>query len=228
MTNPNVVVAGILEAQSSFAQADRWQLRPATVAVSGEASITGRFDGEGFNGSASTDIPMISLVGYLPAGVRVMVLSVPPAGNYVMSRIFGPNDSQWVDYFPTITASVTNPDLGDGSITGRWMVIGWRTIVVEVAVTFGAGSSQGSGRYFIDTPFLVSARSIAAATGACYMFDSGTANRAGIVNPTSGGNMYFITNTPNGDVGSGVPQVWASGDQIRFTIVHEVASFDPL
>lgn len=228
MTSPDLVLAGLVEAQSSLDPTTQWKLRPGTVTVAGETSFMALLDGEGFQGERATDVPVISLVGYVSAGARVMVATVPPNGNYAISRIFGPTDSAWTDYSPTLTAAVSNPDVGAGVVLGRWLPIGWRTIAVEGDIQFGAGTGAGNGRYFVSAPFLVAPRSITAATGACYMFDSGTANRAGIINVTSAGDSYFITNTPNGDVANNVPQTWADGDAIRFSIIHEVASFDPL
>lgn len=227
MTSPELVVEGLVEAQSSLDQDQRWKLRPATVSVGGETSFVGQFDGEGFDGTALSDIPMISLVGFVSVGQRVMVMIVPPAGNYAISRLAADGISDWTDYTPELTAASVDPNLGDdGHIFGRWLQVGVRSIAVEIDILFsGAGVAAGTGQYFITTPFQVSARSIAAATGACYMFDSGTANRAGIVNVTSGGDNFFITNTPNGDVGAAVPQTWASGDAIRFTILLEIDSF---
>lgn len=227
MTSPDVVVAGLLESQSSMDASQRWQLRPATVSVAGATSFVGVFDGEGFAGGSSVDVPMISLAGYVGVGQRVMVMIVPPAGNYALARISTSEVSEWIDYTPELTATVSDPNVGaDGYVRGRWKPNGWRTIDVEVDILFsGAGLSAGSGRYFISTPFVVSVRSILAATGACYMFDNGTANRAGIVNVTNTGDNYFITNTPSGDVADNVPQTWASGDMIRFSITHEIDSF---
>jgi hypothetical protein len=226
VTTPEMILTGIVEAQNSLDVTSQWKLRPGTITASGEMSALVQFDGEGFQGTQSSDVPVTSLIGYLGLGQRVMVMSVPPAGNYAISHLSSP----WVDYTPELTAASVDPVLGtDGSITGRWMVIGWRTIVVEVNVTFGtAGVSAGTGQYFITPPFTVAEDSIDKATGAVYMFDSGTANRTGVVNVGANGDFYFMTASPSGDVGAAVPQTWAINDGIRFTIVHEIDSFDPL
>lgn len=226
MTSPDLVLEGLLEAQKSLDQSQQWKLRPATASVAGETSFVGHFDGEGFDGAATVDVPMISLVGYVGVGQRVMIMTVPPQGNYAISRL-GDATSEWIDYAPSFTGAVSDPSVGsDGHVLGRWKPVGPRTIVTEIDILFGtSGVSAGSGRYFISTPFTVSARSITAATGACFMFDAGTANRAGIVNVSSDGGSFFITNTPNGDVGSGTPHAWGAGDAIRFTIITEIDSF---
>ena len=227
ITRPELVVEGLLAAQTSLDKDQRWGLRPATVVVAGETSFVGRFDGEGFDGAATVNVPMISLVGYVAPDQRVMVLCVPPAGNYAIARVASDGATAWVDYEAELTATVSNPNLGaDGYIRGRWVEIAPRTVAVEVDISFaGAGVSAGSGQYFVGTPFQVASRSLTAAVGALYMFDSGTANRAGIVAVATSGDVYFMINTPNGDVGATVPQTWAAGDAMRLSIIHEIESF---
>lgn len=226
MTSPELVLEGLLEAQKSLDQSQQWKLRPATVSVAGAASFVGTFDGEGFDGVATVNVPMISLVGYVGVGQRVMVMTVPPQGNYAIAQL--PSSAgDWIDYTPSFTGLVSDPNVGpDGHVLGRWKPDGPRTIITEIDILFGtSGTSAGSGRYFVSTPFTVSARSIAAATGACYMLDAGTANRAGIVNVSTDGGSFFITNTPNGDVGSANPHAWTINDALRFTIITEIDSF---
>lgn len=87
MTGPDVVVAGIVEAQSSLDPLTAWQLRPATVQVADEISPMIMFDGEGFQGTATVQVPAISLVGAVALGDRVMVMTVPPNGNYILSLV---------------------------------------------------------------------------------------------------------------------------------------------
>ncbi len=58
----------------------------------------------------------------------------------------------WTIYTPVLTASTTNPVLGNGSITGRYVSIG-ATIIGEIRVIAGtAGFSRGLGAYSISLP----------------------------------------------------------------------------
>jgi hypothetical protein len=222
MTEPTALVVAAVTDVGEITREQRWDLRPATVVVAGTDVALGRFDGEGFNGETAAVVPLTSLIGYLPVGAHVMVTSVPPQGNYVTADLTGPS---WVSYTPEFTSTGVTPSVGDGSVTGRWLKIGRLTIAVEVSVAWGAGSNQGTGRYFWSTPFGVAVGSNQTATGACYMLDNGTANRAGIVNALSGLDQYFVTNTPNGDVGANVPHAWASTDRLTFSIIHEITAF---
>jgi len=59
---------------------------------------------------------------------------------------------QWTAYTPLFTGTVTNPVIGNGSITGRYMNVG-ATIFGEIRIIAGtAGFSRGSGIYRISLP----------------------------------------------------------------------------
>lgn len=214
---PTVDPAGVLRGVPRLN--DTWHLRYAVVTdILSETQAFGRYDGD-----LTNQVPLIVLNGPVLIGMRVAVFFIPPAGNYVIARVPA---GDWFSYDVQFTSSGVAPSVGsDGTLTGRWKIAGQRTITTEVAVVFGAsGFTQGTGRYFWSTPFVATDASRLAATGACYIFDSGTANRAAIVNISSGLDQYFVTNTPNGDVGAGVPQAFTTFDQIAFSITHEVAS----
>ena len=58
----------------------------------------------------------------------------------------------WTIYTPVLTASTTNPVLGNGSITGRYVNIG-ATIIGEIRIIAGtAGFSRGLGAYSVSLP----------------------------------------------------------------------------
>jgi hypothetical protein len=58
----------------------------------------------------------------------------------------------WTTYTPILSASITDPIIGDGSITGRYTFIG-ATIYGEVRVIAGVtGFSRGEGVYTISLP----------------------------------------------------------------------------
>ena len=58
----------------------------------------------------------------------------------------------WTTYIPVLTASTTNPAIGNGSITGRYMNTG-ATVFGEVRIIAGtAGFSRGLGVYKVSLP----------------------------------------------------------------------------
>lgn len=223
MTAPSpelIVVGAVGEVKSNADNLDlTWALRPATVDSFSGSTLSVIMDGD------TITVPAISLLGYVPAGTRVMIMNVPPSGLYAIAPLSYTNDSAYTDYAMVTTSSGTPPSVGSGSQGGRWTVLKHKTILFEGFVLFGAGMSQGTGRYFFPTPFNCSTDGFAA-TGSGYIFDSGIANRGAFaVNFTSSHDQVFLTNTPSGDVGAGIPQGFVSGDQILFSIVYEVDSF---
>jgi hypothetical protein len=62
-----------------------WTLTPGTVTAASPLAV--RLDSP--SGDAEVAIPVVSLIGMLGAGARVMVVSVPPAGQYIIGRISG-------------------------------------------------------------------------------------------------------------------------------------------
>jgi len=58
----------------------------------------------------------------------------------------------WTIYTPVLTASTTNPVIGNGSITGRYVNIG-ATIIGEIRIIAGTvGFNRGSGAYSVSLP----------------------------------------------------------------------------
>jgi len=58
----------------------------------------------------------------------------------------------WTTYTPTLFGSTTNPVIGNGSITGRYMTVG-ATIFGEIRIIAGtSGFSRGSGTYSVSLP----------------------------------------------------------------------------
>lgn len=103
MTDVDVVLAALAEERASVDPTVSWKLRPATVMTAGTVGVMIRFDGEGFDGGASVDVPATSLIGYLASGARAMALSVPPLGVYVVADISGAT----IEYATTDTLDTT-------------------------------------------------------------------------------------------------------------------------
>ena len=58
----------------------------------------------------------------------------------------------WSAYNPVLYGSVTNPTIGNGSITGRWTNIG-ATVIGEIRILAGtAGFNRGQGTYSVSLP----------------------------------------------------------------------------
>lgn len=135
MTQPgvNAVLAGLAEARASVAPMDRWQLRPAVVVIAGASSVVIKFDGEGFEGTAAVDVPATSLVGHLAVGARVMIMIVPPLGNYAIADL------------STATAEYDFSDTDDSTTSTTYVSTGADAILVGTSFVVPA-----SGKVKID------------------------------------------------------------------------------
>ncbi|MFB6696385.1 hypothetical protein [Streptomyces rubiginosohelvolus] len=131
--------------------------------------------------------------------------------------------ASWTSYTPAWTAASTNPVLGNGSITGRYMKIG-RTIQLGILLVGGSTTTWGSGAYSIAAPF-TSANIGVAFVGAARL--AGTDTWAGICNlsaNTTAINLQFPASTTNSRVAnmqSTSPETHAAGTSLRLSLTYQ-------
>lgn len=132
----------------------------------------------------------------------------------------------WTSYTPTWTASTTNPVLGNGSLTGRYMKIG-RTVLVEINLTTGSTTTYGSGNYNWALPF-TSANAGVNVVGHAHLLGvdrwQGQIIIAANVTTCSAFFNISTTNTRIDFCTSARPETLAAGAQIRLTFMYEAAS----
>ncbi|WP_416983562.1 hypothetical protein [Streptomyces sp. T028] len=132
----------------------------------------------------------------------------------------------WTSYTPTWTAATTNPVLGNGTITGRYMKVG-RTVLAGFTLTTGSTTTYGSGNYSFGVPtaaasasqdMLGTTRLTAGSTyiGQCSLASGGSSMAATFptaATPATGTNMSPTT-----------PVTLASGHVLRGSIAYEAAA----
>lgn len=59
---------------------------------------------------------------------------------------------QWVSYTPTWTSTGTAPALGNGTLAGRYIYVGYKTIHFEISQVLGSTSTLGTGYYNWNLP----------------------------------------------------------------------------
>jgi hypothetical protein len=112
----------------------------------------------GPTGAPGLDSTAIGATG--PTGPEGVTGPTGPTGE--ASTVIGPTGATgptgsfditpWTIYTPVLTASTTNPVIGNGSITGRYVNIG-ATIIGEIRVIAGTvGFNRGLGAYSISLP----------------------------------------------------------------------------
>jgi len=216
-----LAVAATADAADSPSRLTRdWQLQPATVTSPDAFRPVVVFDGDGVLGGVSTPVPVTSLVGYLAADARVMVLRIPPAGNYVISDISVPGWTSYADSFAWTSSGVT-PDIGDGTLNfAEYRKHSHDDLFdVRFSMTFGAGTNPGTGVWFFNTPVSMGANEVGLpAIGAAWALDAGVKEGGGIVKIETVTTVRFAAAPSTGDPfsnwGANDPFVWGAGDTI--------------
>jgi hypothetical protein len=112
----------------------------------------------GPTGAPGLDSTAIGATG--PTGAQGVTGPTGPEG--AASTVTGPQGvtgptgsfavTPWTTYTPILSASTTNPVIGNGSITGRYVSIG-ATIMGEIRIIAGTvGFDRGLGTYYVSLP----------------------------------------------------------------------------
>ena len=124
----------------------------------------------------------------------------------------------WTAYTPTWTASTTNPDIGNGTIAGRYTVIG-KVCHVLVYVLAGSTTTAGSGSYSFTYP--INPKSLNYVGGTWLELETGANIYTGVIYGYSStfalgvNGASFVTNLS--------PFTFADTDFIRAYLTYEIA-----
>jgi hypothetical protein len=125
-------------------------------------------------------------------------------------------------YTPSWTATTTNPSIGNGTIHGHYTREG-RTVTATVTITMGSSTTYGTGTWKVSLPFTRAAVN-PRATGALFMFDSGTIFRSGVALVDGGADFaQFVTDSAVNFLSATEPFTWAVNDSFSFTISYVAA-----
>jgi hypothetical protein len=131
----------------------------------------------------------------------------------------------WTPYTPAWTAS-TNPAIGNGTITGRYMKIG-RNVLCQIILTTGSTTTYGSGQYAFGLPFALASSGLDSlgttrlTAGATYIGQCLAASGASVCSaafPNSGSPATGANMTPT------APATLASGHILRLSLSYESAT----
>lgn len=151
--------------------------------------------------------------------------SVWPAGSAVTPGMVA--SEAWADYVPALSAAVTPPTLGSGSVQqGRWTKIG-RQVTGWAFIAFGtSGAAAGSGEYRISLPVpprLTAVNNVVIGEG--YLYDQSANQLEQVIfaaRSTDGLAIMF----KNGTFGitEASPWAWTNLDQLTVRFSYEAAS----
>lgn len=132
----------------------------------------------------------------------------------------------WTAYTPAWSGTGTS--LGNGTIQGRYMLIG-KTCTVNVEMVFGTTSNVGTGVYAWSLPFTAASP---ASSSANYVYSGAARGHAanwytGTVSVTKGLNtarIFSHNSSPATEWAPTVPVTWAaaSTNYIHFTLTYEI------
>ncbi len=136
----------------------------------------------------------------------------------------GTNYTDWqeVDFTPIWEADSTNPAIGNGTISGRFVRTG-KSVTLYVDLAFGSTTTFGTGAWKILLPAALNFNVKRNATGIIKALDSSTALRVGAVTTASGTPMLRMQGSGDATQWQNtVPHAWATSDSIQLQITYEI------
>jgi hypothetical protein len=161
-----------------------------------------------------------------PSGI---IGSTGPTGPTGPSGATGPigatgpsiDSRSWDTYTPTWEASVSNPSIGNGSITGRYKLLG-KTMFVNIHFVMGTTTTFGSGNWRIGLPsFAFNSSAVILPTT---FLDNSVSWYQGVSFTEYDGNAGYVVALYNSSpVGPSVPFTWGNLDAMTISGSYEIA-----
>lgn len=133
----------------------------------------------------------------------------------------------YIAYVPVWSSSGTQPAIGNGTISGRYVQVG-KLVHVRGDLALGGTSSGGTGTYFISLPVAANT-SGSSQLGAIRILDSSTGNQgtgvlARLISSTTFDMVYPATlHGSSSVVAASAPWAWAPSDSISWNFTYEAA-----
>jgi hypothetical protein len=127
----------------------------------------------------------------------------------------------WRSYTPTWTAVTTNPTVGNGTLSGKYLLVG-RRVEFRIAVTWGSTTNNGSGvyRWAEPLPSANYATPVGEPIGQATLYDTSAGDRyTRTAYMTTAG--ISLTSEAAGLVSGINPWTWANGDALVITGSYE-------
>jgi hypothetical protein len=139
-------------------------------------------------------------------------------------RSFGAIKTGMTVYTPTWTASVSNPAIGDGSLSGRYIRRG-KLCLLRMQMIAGASTTFGSGNWSFSIPFQVAAGGFY--MGIARLYDNGAAYYTKYMPRLSGDETALLSFFSDGStiitLTAAYPFTWTANDSLFIQIEYEVA-----
>lgn len=134
--------------------------------------------------------------------------------------------TRWIEYTPTWTGSSSNPAIGNGVLTGKYIRNAF-LCYVTIEVEYGSTTTAGSGTYKWTIPVPRAAESTAPRLcGSAFAFDTNVGTYyTGVVvaQSTEGNTVSCATHADTSFVGHNTPvATWATGDRIVMSLTYPI------
>lgn len=132
----------------------------------------------------------------------------------------------WSTYTPAWTGASSNPVLGNGTIAGRYKLIGDKTCLVQIKLTMGSSTTYGSGNFLFSLPTGTNQETTALfPLGQAIVCDASPVNRytADVLVNTSSTVLLFSNAQPGAGVTSASPITFTTSDTIFMSFAYELA-----
>ncbi|UUW87394.1 hypothetical protein [Pimelobacter simplex] len=153
------------------------------------------------------------------------VLTAAELNQYVRDNFRAIGDA-WTSYTPTWTSSSTQPALGNGTATGRYLQAG-KLIVYRSAVAMGTTTTFGAGQYYLSLPVAAHVTGTQLVHGEAVIGSSVYVIRGRILTADTTKAFLYCSPTTAGAADRAVspttPGSFANGSQIIVTGIYEAA-----
>jgi hypothetical protein len=127
----------------------------------------------------------------------------------------------WTAYTPTWTAPTTNPVLGNGTLTGQYMVQNGKTVHYRIVLIMGSTTTYGSGMYLLSLPVASSVATHIAGYGVGWNLTNRKSLVAYYTSTTTVRALRCATDVEVDQTGLGV--AWAAAHALTLTGTYQAA-----
>ena len=127
----------------------------------------------------------------------------------------------WQAWTPTWTAATTNPNIGNGTLSGRYCQVG-KLVHCQLYMLAGSTTTFGTGVWRFSYPVAPNTTNANLyQLGTCWIVDTGTTSFIGITR--YGGATYWTLYANVNFASSSHPMTWANTDVLRASFFFEAA-----
>lgn len=127
----------------------------------------------------------------------------------------------WATYTPAWTASGSAPNIGNGTLTGRWTQVG-KTVFAKIHLIAGSTTTWGSGDFRFGLPVNAGGSFDPRGGGTAWLFDNGNAFYVAVAYVEATWTRLFTHNTAFA-VNATTPFTWGNTDVIEAFVTYEAA-----